>query len=155
MKKGTRFSQLTDKKRDRIEALLDAGNSQKAICRLSLTNRCVMTEVLSRPLPSATMSGPELYALLASGYEPIGVVIGVAAISMGSRGFGRSVRAIFNKGEMTAVSQTSAEARRTALARAEEEGKRLRADLILVSEWSVRDVAERSSNFFHKLATNF
>ncbi len=101
-----------------------------------------MTEVLSRPLPSATMSGPELYALLASGYEPIGVVIGVAAISMGSRGFGRSFRAIFNKGEMTAVSQTSAEARRTALARAEEEGKRLGADLILVSEWNVRDVAE-------------
>ncbi len=93
-------------------------------------------------LPSATMSGPELYALLASGHEPIGVVIGVAAISMGSRGFGRSIRAIFNKGEMTAVSQTSAEARRTALQRAEEEAKKLGADMILVSEWNVRDVAE-------------
>ena len=100
-----------------------------------------MSDIQS-PVPSATMSGPELYALMAAGYEPIGVVIGVAAISMGSRGFGRSIRAIFSKGEMTAVSQTSAEARRTALSRAEDEAKRLDADLMLVSDWNVRDVAE-------------
>jgi uncharacterized protein YbjQ (UPF0145 family) len=93
-------------------------------------------------IASANMSGPELYALLAAGYEPIGVVIGVAAISMGSRGFGRSIRAIFNKGEMTAISQTSAEARRTALARAGEEARLLNADMILVSTWDVRDIAE-------------
>jgi uncharacterized protein YbjQ (UPF0145 family) len=88
------------------------------------------------------MSGPELYALRAAGYEPIGIVFGVAAISMGSRGFGRSVRAIFTKGEMTAVSQTSAEARRTALARAEKEAQELGADMILVNNFDVRDVAE-------------
>lgn len=102
----------------------------------------VSTEVCSHPLPSATMSGPELYALLMAGYMPIGVVIGASAISMGTRGFGRSIRGIFNKGEMTAVSQVSAESRRNALARAEEEAKKLGADMILVSEWNVRDVAE-------------
>ena len=101
-----------------------------------------MSEETPHLLPSASMSGPELYALLAAGYEPIGVVIGVSAISMGTRGFGRSIRGIFNKGEMTILSQTSASARRTALTRAEEEGKRIGADMILISEWDVRDVAE-------------
>lgn len=34
MKKGTTFSQLTDTKRDRIEALLDAGQNQKEIAKI-------------------------------------------------------------------------------------------------------------------------
>lgn len=34
MKKGTKFSQLTNKNRDRIEALLDAGSSQKEIAKI-------------------------------------------------------------------------------------------------------------------------
>lgn len=107
-----------------------------------LDERYKMSEQSPKPLTSASMSAPELYALLASGYEPISVVIGVSAISMGTRGFGRSIRAIFNKGEMSILSQTSADARRTALIRAEEEGKRVGADMILVSSWDVRDVAE-------------
>ncbi len=93
-------------------------------------------------VPSASVTGPELYALIASGYQPIGIVIGVAAISMGTRGFGRSIRAIFKKGEMSAISQTSADARRLALDRVNEEAKKLGADLVLVHEWDVRDVAE-------------
>jgi uncharacterized protein YbjQ (UPF0145 family) len=93
-------------------------------------------------MKSAYMSGPELYAVSAAGYEPIGIVIGVAAISMGSRGFGRSIRAIFNKGEMSAVSSTSTEARHLALQRMGEEGLRMNADLVLLHSWEVRDVAE-------------
>jgi uncharacterized protein YbjQ (UPF0145 family) len=101
-----------------------------------------MSDANFHPVPSASLSGPELYALKSTGYEPIGVVIGVAAISMGSRGFARSIRALFRRGEMTAISQTSAEARRTALARAEQEAKDRGADLVLIHEWDIRDVAE-------------
>lgn len=93
-------------------------------------------------IPTASMSGPELYAMRACGYIPLGVVVGVAAMSMGSRGFGRSIRAIFQKGEMSAITQTSSEARLTALARAQEAAAALGGDLVVVGEWDVRDVAE-------------
>lgn len=94
------------------------------------------------PVPSAMMDAAQLYALLAAGYVPIGVVIGVAAVSMGSRGFGRSIRGLFRKGEMTAVSLTSTEARQLAIRRAEEHAKDLGADLFIISHLEVRDVAE-------------
>lgn len=93
-------------------------------------------------LLSGQLTAPELYALLASGYEPVGVVMGVAAISMGTRGFGRTIQAIFRKGEMSALSQTSQEARQLALSRAEDEARALGADLFLVHHWEVRDAAE-------------
>lgn len=101
-----------------------------------------MSESQEKPLMSGQLSGPELYALLASGYEPIGVVMGVAAVSMGTKGFGRSLRGIFRQGEMTAVSQTSIEARKLALKRAEDDARELGADLVLVHHWEVRDAAE-------------
>jgi uncharacterized protein YbjQ (UPF0145 family) len=93
-------------------------------------------------LLSGQLTAPELYALLCSGYEPIGVVMGVAAVSMGTRGFGRSIQALFRKGEMSALSQTSQEARKLALSRAEDEARTLGADLFLVHHWEVRDAAE-------------
>lgn len=96
----------------------------------------------THPVPSAMMDAAQLFALISAGYEPIGVVIGVAAISMGTRGFGRSIRGLFNRGEMTAVSQTSTESRQMALERAEAHAKQLGADLFLVSHFEVRDVAE-------------
>lgn len=96
----------------------------------------------THPVPSAMMDAAQLYALISAGYEPIGVVIGVAAISMGARGFGRSIRGLFNRGEMTAVSQTSTEARQMAVRRAEEHANELGASLFLVSHLEVRDVAE-------------
>lgn len=94
------------------------------------------------PVPSAKMDAAQLYALLMAGYEPIGVVIGVSARSMGARGFGRSIRGIFTKGEMTAVSTTSTEARQEAITRAEAQAKELGADLFIVDHLEVRDVAE-------------
>jgi uncharacterized protein YbjQ (UPF0145 family) len=96
----------------------------------------------TKHLLSGQLTAPELYALLCSGYEPIGVVMGVAAISMGTRGFGRSIQAIFRKGEMSALSQTSQEARKLALQRTEDEAKALGADLFLVHHWEIRDAAE-------------
>lgn len=98
----------------------------------------------SRPhmVPSAMMDASQFYALKMSGYEPLGVVIGVAAISMGSRGFARSIRGLFSRGEMTAIGQTSTEARQIAIQRAEENAKLLGADMFLVSHLEVRDVAE-------------
>ena len=98
--------------------------------------------VVKKSIASANMSAPELYAARAAGYEPIAVVIGVAAVSMGSRGFGRSIRAIFVRGEMQAVSQTATEARKKALARAMEDAEALGADLVLVRDWDTRDLAE-------------
>lgn len=91
-------------------------------------------------VPSAIMSGPELYAIMMSGYEPIGIVVGVSATAMGSGGFGRSIRALFKRGEMTAVSSTSYEARRRALQQAEDDAKKLGANLVLVHGWEVRDM---------------
>ena len=91
---------------------------------------------------SAQMGGPELYALLASGYQPIGVVIGVAVVSMGTRGFARSLRGILKKGEMLAVSQTSQHARELAMERLEQAAKAKGADLVLVHQVEVRDAAE-------------
>lgn len=102
-----------------------------------------MTEEVQRhPVPSAKMDAAQLYALLMAGYEPIGVVIGVSARSMGARGFGRSIRGIFTKGEMTAVSVTSTEARREAIMRAEEQAQQLGAALFIIDHLEVRDVAE-------------
>lgn len=95
-----------------------------------------------KKLIGGQMTPPELYALMSAGYEPIGVVMGVAAISMGTRGFARSIQAIFRKGEMTALAQTSQEARKLALSRAEDDARELGADLILVHHWEVRDAAE-------------
>ena len=100
-----------------------------------------MTEVVQKTA-SAYMSGPELYAVLAAGYAPISVVVGVSAFSMGTRGFGRSIRAIFVRGEMAAVWQTAAQAIESAHARAIEKGTALGADLVLVSEFLNRDLAE-------------
>lgn len=48
MKKGTRFSQLTDKKRDRIEALLDAGNSQKEIAKILKVNPSTISREIAK-----------------------------------------------------------------------------------------------------------
>ena len=93
-------------------------------------------------LESAMMSGPELYALRMAGYEPIQVVIGVSALSMGARGFGRSIRGIFYKGEMTQVSGTAQEAQQKALQRAREEAAKLGADFLLINYWDIRDVTE-------------
>lgn len=101
-----------------------------------------MNDTTTTPFSTASMSAPEMYTLRLAGYEPIGVVIGAAAISMGTRGFGRSIRAIFTKGEMATVSQTSSEARRMALKRAEEEAQKMGADRLLISDWAVRDLAE-------------
>ena len=93
-------------------------------------------------VPSAKMDAAHLYALLAAGYEPLGTVIGVAAMSMGARGFGRSIRGLFNKGEMSMVSVTSTEARRLAIERCEDEAKDLGADLLIIDHLEVRDAAE-------------
>lgn len=91
-------------------------------------------------VPSAFMSGPELYATMSAGYEPIGVVVGVSAYSMGTGGLGRSIRALFRRGEMTVMSSTSYEARRNALRRAEEDAKALGADMLLLNGWETRDM---------------
>ncbi len=91
-------------------------------------------------VPAAMMSGPELYAAMYAGYQPLGVVVGVSATAMGTGGLGRTVRALFYRGEMTAVSSTSYEARRRALQQAEDDAKKLGADLILVHGWEVRDM---------------
>ncbi len=91
---------------------------------------------------SAQMSPPELYALRATGYEPIQIVLGVAAISMGTSGLGRSVRNLFEKGHVRSVSETAKQARMDALAQAEEAGKALGADLVLVHHWDVKDVTQ-------------
>ncbi len=98
-----------------------------------------------KPMPSivasAFMSGPELYATMFAGYKPIGVVVGVSAYAMGAAGLGRGVRALFRRGEMTTVSSTSYEARRSALKQAEEDAAKLGADLILVHGWETRDMS--------------
>ncbi len=98
--------------------------------------------VVKKTIASANMTAPELYAARAAGYEPIGVVIGVAAISMGARGFGRSIRAIFVKGEMTAVWQTAEQSLETAFERAKDKAVALGADLVLDPNWERRDLAE-------------
>jgi uncharacterized protein YbjQ (UPF0145 family) len=77
---------------------------------------------------------------MAAGYMPIGVVVGVAVYAMGASGFGRSIRALIKRGEMSAVSSTSYDARRAALRRAEEDAKKLDGDLMLVHGWEVRDM---------------
>lgn len=91
-------------------------------------------------VPSGFLSGPELYATMAAGYMPIGVVVGVAVYAMGTSGLGRSLRALIKRGEMTAVSSTSYDARRAALRRAEEDAQKLGADLMLLHGWEVRDM---------------
>jgi uncharacterized protein YbjQ (UPF0145 family) len=91
---------------------------------------------------SAEILGPELYALLAAGYEPIQVVVGVAAISMGTSGFGRSVRNLFQKGHVRSVSETARLARKEALAEAEAEAAELGADLVIVHHWDVKDATQ-------------
>lgn len=91
---------------------------------------------------SAQMSPAELYALRATGYEPLQVVIGVTAISMGASGFGRSFRNLLEKGHVRSVSETAKEARIGALREAEEEGRRLGADLVLVHHWDVKDATQ-------------
>ncbi len=96
-----------------------------------------MSKAISHVVPSGMMSGPELYATLASGYIPVGMVVGVSARSMGTQGFGRSIRSLFKKGEMSAISQTSADARREAIAQAEQAAKELGADLFIISHLEV------------------
>lgn len=91
---------------------------------------------------SAQMSPAELYALRAAGYEPIQIVLGVAAISMGTSGLGRSVRNLFEKGHVRSVSETAKQARLDALTEAEAAGKALGADLVLVHHWDVKDVTQ-------------
>ncbi len=91
---------------------------------------------------SAELTGPELYALLAAGYEPLQVVVGVAAISMGTSGLGRSIRNLFEKGHVRSVSETARLARKEALAEVEAEAKALGADLVLVQEWILKDATQ-------------
>ena len=91
---------------------------------------------------SAQMTPAELYALRAAGYEPLQIVVGVAAISMGTSGLGRSVRNLFQKGNVRSVSETARQARLDALREAEAEGHKLGADLTLVHHWEVKDVTQ-------------
>ena len=91
---------------------------------------------------SAQLSAPELYTLLMSGHSPIGVAMGVAAVSMGTKGFFRSIRSSLQAGEVSALSNASLHARKLALERAEQEAKKLGADLFLVHHWEVRDMTE-------------
>ena len=94
------------------------------------------------PTASAQMSPAELYALRATGYIPLQIVIGVAAISMGASGLGRSFRNLFEKGHVHSVSETAKQARMDAQRQAEEEGARLGADLVLVHHWEVKDATQ-------------
>lgn len=93
-------------------------------------------------LASAQLSAPELYSLLAAGYEPVGLAMGVAAVSMGTRGFFRSIKSSLQAGEVSAISDASLKARKLALGRAEKEAQELGADLFLTHHWEVRDMTE-------------
>ena len=101
-----------------------------------------MTNNIEYPTLSAQMSPAELYALRATGYEPLQVVVGVAAISMGASGLGRSFRNLFEKGHVRSVSETAKQARIDAQRQAEEEGNRLGADLVLIHHWEVKDATQ-------------
>jgi uncharacterized protein YbjQ (UPF0145 family) len=101
-----------------------------------------MTDVKQDTIPISCMNGPEFYALLHTGYMPIGVAFGVAAQSMGARGFARTLRAFFHRGEMTALAQTEAEARLQALNRLGANGKEMGGDLILIIATNVRDLGQ-------------
>lgn len=98
-------------------------------------------EVTVRTVPSANIGAAELYALTAGGYEPVKVVFAVSAQSMGARGFGRTISAIFTKGEMQTMSQTAKIAREVALARVEEQAAALGGDLVLTT-FETRDLGE-------------
>jgi|GEM_PF-2798847 len=99
-------------------------------------------EVRTPLLTSAMMSAAELYAARAAGYIPIGAFVSVVAMSMGARGLGRSIRALFRRGEMTFVSQTAQHAYNLALTRVEEQAKAAGADLVLIHSRDVRDLGE-------------
>jgi uncharacterized protein YbjQ (UPF0145 family) len=102
----------------------------------------VLSEQLDFATLSAQMTPAELYALRAAGYEPLQIVVGVAAISMGTSGLGRSVRNLFEKGHVRSVSETAKQARIDALREAEAAGKELGAHLVLVHHWEVKDVTQ-------------
>ncbi|KKR78516.1 MAG: hypothetical protein UU24_C0034G0010 [Candidatus Nomurabacteria bacterium GW2011_GWA2_40_9] len=57
-KKRKRFCHLNDKKRDRLEALLNEGHLQKDIAKILKTDPSTVTETRLHPISACTQSNP-------------------------------------------------------------------------------------------------
>ena len=91
---------------------------------------------------STTLTPHELYLLEKTGYEPIRVVFGIVVYSMGTRGFFRTVRGLFVRGEMVDFSRLNADARRLALVRAHKAAELVGADAVFGVHIDVRELAD-------------
>jgi uncharacterized protein YbjQ (UPF0145 family) len=85
-----------------------------------------------RKIPGTMMNGSDIYMMAASGYTPLGVVIGKAARTVGAGGFFNAILSLGRKGHVEAVGEVSQEVRQLAYEDALHEAEKLGPDVALI-----------------------
>ncbi len=101
-----------------------------------------IAEASAIPVATSTQTPHELYLLHKLGYEPVRVVFGNVVYSMGAKGFFRSLRGLFIRGEMTDFSRLNTDARQLAHVRVQKEAEKIGCSAVFGIRIDVRELAD-------------